>query len=167
MVRSTGVSAFHRPPPGSRGHPAHGHVQVLVELDGLIDLLENLPLELVPLLPELLELSGGNLSDMLQIELMSLYLQTIERGLALQAQAEPAPQPPKRVAMLPHRISHEECQEGIECSVCLSQFEFGEEGVVQLKCGHLFHRNCLEPWFVAHHTCPVCRADIDEGPSSE
>ncbi|WVQ71227.1 hypothetical protein IAR50_000752 [Cryptococcus sp. DSM 104548] len=34
-------------------------------------------------------------------------------------------------------------------------------GVKALPCNHLFHGNCLEPWFATHHTCPTCRLDLD------
>ncbi|WVF70899.1 hypothetical protein IAT40_005694 [Kwoniella sp. CBS 6097] len=34
-------------------------------------------------------------------------------------------------------------------------------GVKALPCNHLFHGDCLEPWFLTKHTCPSCRLDLD------
>ncbi|WVQ97263.1 hypothetical protein IAU59_004374 [Kwoniella sp. CBS 9459] len=34
-------------------------------------------------------------------------------------------------------------------------------GVKALPCNHLFHADCLEPWFLTKHTCPSCRLDLD------
>ncbi|KAL9226307.1 hypothetical protein vseg_002137 [Gypsophila vaccaria] len=46
----------------------------------------------------------------------------------------------------------------IECCVCLSKFEEGEE-VSELSCKHFFHRKCLDKWFDNQHsTCPLCRS---------
>lgn len=25
---------------------------------------------------------------------------------------------------------------------------------------HLFHKMCVEPWLLEHHTCPMCKYDI-------
>jgi hypothetical protein len=72
-------------------------------------------------------------------------------------------EPPKSVILSDHSVSAEDVQGGLECAICLAEFQAGEHGVVSLKCGHVFHRECLQPWFQAHHTCPICRADIDEG----
>ncbi|KAH0692085.1 hypothetical protein KY285_019182 [Solanum tuberosum] len=45
----------------------------------------------------------------------------------------------------------------VECVVCLSQVEEGEE-VKELTCNHIFHRVCLERWVgFGHVTCPLCR----------
>lgn len=45
----------------------------------------------------------------------------------------------------------------VECIVCLSQVEEGEE-VKELTCNHIFHRVCLERWVgFGHVTCPLCR----------
>ena len=27
-------------------------------------------------------------------------------------------------------------------------------------CGHTFHRNCIDVWFMNHVQCPVCRHDV-------
>ncbi|WWC58578.1 uncharacterized protein I303_101121 [Kwoniella dejecticola CBS 10117] len=34
-------------------------------------------------------------------------------------------------------------------------------GVKALPCNHLFHEDCLHPWFTTKHTCPSCRLDLD------
>jgi hypothetical protein len=72
-------------------------------------------------------------------------------------------EPPKRVILNERPVSAEDVQGGLECAICLSEFEAGEGGVVALKCGHVFRTECLRPWFEAHRTCPACRAEIDEG----
>jgi len=44
-----------------------------------------------------------------------------------------------------------------ECSICLDNFE-GEDSVVRLPCGHLFHTDCVVGWLRQTMTCPVrCR----------
>lgn len=30
-----------------------------------------------------------------------------------------------------------------------------------LDCQHLFHRECILPWFERHDTCPICRKAVD------
>uniref|UniRef100_A0A7N0U2K6 RING-type domain-containing protein n=1 Tax=Kalanchoe fedtschenkoi TaxID=63787 RepID=A0A7N0U2K6_KALFE len=48
--------------------------------------------------------------------------------------------------------------EGVECAVCLSEVEDGEE-VAELGCAHVFHKVCLERWVSSgmRATCPICR----------
>ncbi|KAF8119023.1 hypothetical protein N665_0001s0079 [Sinapis alba] len=47
-----------------------------------------------------------------------------------------------------------------ECSVCLSNFE-EDSDVNKLKCGHLFHKTCLEKWIDYWNiTCPLCRTPL-------
>ena len=40
----------------------------------------------------------------------------------------------------------------IECPIC-------QDGCSNLKtkCGHFFHKNCLENWFKINQNCPMCR----------
>jgi hypothetical protein len=43
------------------------------------------------------------------------------------------------------------------CSVCLDNYGDGDVLRMLPECGHLFHRECVDPWLRKHPTCPVCR----------
>lgn len=45
------------------------------------------------------------------------------------------------------------CNEEFECSICLNSSTCGGK----LKCGHVFHENCINKWFELTNTCPNCR----------
>ena len=45
------------------------------------------------------------------------------------------------------------CNEEFECSICLNSSTCGGK----LKCGHIFHENCINKWFEFKNTCPNCR----------
>jgi hypothetical protein len=42
------------------------------------------------------------------------------------------------------------------CSVCLEPF--AGEKAVKLKCGHIYHSQCIRAWAQKHSSCPLCRA---------
>lgn len=42
------------------------------------------------------------------------------------------------------------------CSICFEEALDGSEWTV-LKCKHLFHKNCIDYWFLKKKTCPLCR----------
>ncbi len=42
------------------------------------------------------------------------------------------------------------------CSVCLDEYEEGDQ-LLQLTCGHVFHRPCIDHWLKGHCVCPCCR----------
>ncbi|KAL1349514.1 hypothetical protein AAHE18_07G163500 [Arachis hypogaea] len=50
--------------------------------------------------------------------------------------------------------------EGIECSVCLNEFQEGETLRLLPKCSHAFHIPCIDTWLRSHTNCPLCRARI-------
>eukprot|EP00252_Welwitschia_mirabilis_P002098 TRINITY_DN12017_c0_g1_i1.p1 TRINITY_DN12017_c0_g1~~TRINITY_DN12017_c0_g1_i1.p1 ORF type:complete len:169 (-),score=25.67 TRINITY_DN12017_c0_g1_i1:20-526(-) len=60
-----------------------------------------------------------------------------------------------------------EAHQEVECAVCLCQVKMGQEIRVSKKCGHMFHRACLDPWLLLHPqpTCPLCRASLFAGSS--
>ncbi|XP_035386160.1 E3 ubiquitin-protein ligase znrf3 isoform X1 [Electrophorus electricus] len=48
-----------------------------------------------------------------------------------------------------------------DCAICLEKYIDGEELRV-IPCAHRFHKKCVDPWLVQHHTCPHCRHNIIE-----
>jgi E3 ubiquitin-protein ligase RNF115/126 len=55
------------------------------------------------------------------------------------------------------KISEEQTNE--MCSVCQEKFKLGELAKV-LPCKHLFHPDCIIPWFRVKDSCPLCRHPI-------
>lgn len=51
-----------------------------------------------------------------------------------------------------------------ECSICISNDEFTYKSWVELRCGHAFHRHCIDLWLENHRTCPICVQDVDARP---
>lgn len=42
------------------------------------------------------------------------------------------------------------------CTICLSIFEQCE--IIELRCGHFYHRTCVEKWLRRNGICPLCRS---------
>lgn len=133
--------------------------------DELFSILDNFPINLVPLIPLMFESRFGSFLE----RVIPLYLANYERNQIIRAMdesmreaANPRPEPPKNLKLINHIISNEDLQNERECSICLNDFVAGEQ-TVMLKCGHFFHKDCLMPWFVDHHTCPTCRQNVDDG----
>jgi E3 ubiquitin-protein ligase RHA2 len=67
-----------------------------------------------------------------------------------------------RVTLYRRRKNQDEEAEaaGVECVLCLSGVEEGEE-VRELRCRHVFHRACLDRWLATPPaTCPLCRSRL-------
>lgn len=45
------------------------------------------------------------------------------------------------------------------CAICTSDYVAGDT-ITHLPCSHTYHTQCIQPWFSAHHTCPICRAEM-------
>ena len=45
--------------------------------------------------------------------------------------------------------------ENFQCSICFDEFKENEL-LKQLKCGHIFHKECLSQWFLNQNNCPYC-----------
>jgi hypothetical protein len=45
------------------------------------------------------------------------------------------------------------------CAICVSGIELGQNAQL-LPCGHMFHPDCVKPWFAEHNTCPICRYQL-------
>jgi len=44
---------------------------------------------------------------------------------------------------------------GYECLICLDEFNQGQQ-IIMIKCGHIYHKNCIDKWFLKKKTCPLC-----------
>ncbi|KAL5724861.1 RING-type E3 ubiquitin transferase [Ranunculus cassubicifolius] len=49
---------------------------------------------------------------------------------------------------------------GLECAVCLSEFQDDDTLRLLTTCNHAFHPECIDLWLGSHTTCPVCRRDL-------
>ena len=46
-----------------------------------------------------------------------------------------------------------------ECAICIGNVILSDASI--LKCGHVFHRECLENWLDTKAQCPECRGQVD------
>jgi hypothetical protein len=56
-------------------------------------------------------------------------------------------------------ITRYDGEEDEECSVCLIDFEQGDN-VIRLQCKHIFHEQCIMEWSMHKAECPNCREKI-------
>lgn len=48
------------------------------------------------------------------------------------------------------------------CSVCIDKFS-RDDTCRELKCHHLFHKDCIDNWLSDNINCPVCRTECGKG----
>lgn len=69
----------------------------------------------------------------------------------------------KAVSQLQLRVLREGDRElepsGDRCVICFDVYK-PQDVVRILTCRHLFHKPCIDPWLLAHRTCPVCKCNI-------
>jgi Ring finger domain len=77
----------------------------------------------------------------------------------------PVMREPPRIAMHPTDIASlptfgyekQETSECMQCTICLTAFEEGEEVKQLPRCNHLYHPRCIDQWLHRSYTCPICR----------
>lgn len=47
-----------------------------------------------------------------------------------------------------------------ECSICLSEFEPGDAYRGLPRCGHAFHKSCIDLWLLRRAECPLCKTNV-------
>lgn len=52
---------------------------------------------------------------------------------------------------------------GEECSICQDEYA-DQETLMELRCGHIYHEECLKSWLSTNGVCPICRAAVTEAP---
>ena len=63
-------------------------------------------------------------------------------------------------------IGHVATDEAVTCAICQDALTSEQEGRKLLGCGHWFHRNCIDTWFMRNVHCPNCRQDVRELPGA-
>jgi hypothetical protein len=58
-----------------------------------------------------------------------------------------------------HKLKLEKLEQEISCSICLCDYEDGEE-VRLLPCGHTFHSPCIDAWLQINSICPLCKVNV-------
>ncbi|XP_073111166.1 RING-H2 finger protein ATL80-like [Elaeis guineensis] len=54
-------------------------------------------------------------------------------------------------------------EEAESCAVCLAEYVAGEEVRVLPRCGHMFHKDCIDRWLLTSSSlCPICRDRVIE-----
>jgi len=53
-------------------------------------------------------------------------------------------------------VTREEYTNIEDCSICILSMEIKD--IERLRCGHMFHRNCLSTWMEINNICPSCRS---------
>tara|TARA_B100001093_G_C26414987_1_gene837260 strand:- start:70 stop:333 length:264 start_codon:yes stop_codon:yes gene_type:complete len=48
---------------------------------------------------------------------------------------------------------------GYECIICLEGFNEGDT-VSLIRCGHMYHTQCLYTWFNKKKSCPLCCEEL-------
>jgi hypothetical protein len=61
-------------------------------------------------------------------------------------------------SLTPPTTVPEECV----CGVCQDEVtQEDRETLLELPCKHIYHKDCIMPWFKKSNTCPVCREEFD------
>ncbi|PWA70208.1 Actin-binding FH2 [Artemisia annua] len=72
----------------------------------------------------------------------------------------PSPSRGAAVSLVPSFKYKKQVEQDTECSVCLSNFEEGEEVRKLPLCDHCFHATCIDMWLHSHIHCPLCRTPV-------
>ena len=86
-----------------------------------------------------------------------------EQGVVPEADVPEAHEEPPQVETFAREMQLEQIEEGGECSICFDELDAddAERGIIQLFCGHIFHRDCVLAWLIENPTCPLCRRTQD------
>ena len=60
----------------------------------------------------------------------------------------------------------DESTQGTKCAVCQVEFELGEDARELPRCRHVYHFECVQPWFAANKACPTCKTEVFEDKST-
>ncbi|XP_072289655.1 RING finger protein 215-like isoform X2 [Eucyclogobius newberryi] len=94
--------------------------------------------------------------------LLQAHLQSQDQPRDNQLQLVTKQEVLRRMSSLKTRTFHQPRCEVVEagpCAVCLEHFN-NHQCLRVLPCGHEYHRDCVDPWLLLRHTCPLCKRCI-------
>ena len=53
-----------------------------------------------------------------------------------------------------HENKYIKIYDTLECSICTVMFN--DDKFILKKCGHIYHKKCIDEWFNKKNTCPIC-----------
>ena len=54
---------------------------------------------------------------------------------------------------------NEDLEESEKCSICLENYK--KDNIInELKCGHKYHKDCIDDWIIDNNNCPLCRLSL-------
>lgn len=101
----------------------------------------------------------GDLEILRRMQTMRLFEEFLSRN---QQEAGAPPAEKEVIKNLPEVIFGGDVLEKYKsnpCPVCQEEFKEKDVGK-ELKCKHIFHKDCIEPWLNMHRTCPCCRNEV-------
>ncbi|XP_055017388.1 RING finger protein 215 isoform X2 [Boleophthalmus pectinirostris] len=90
--------------------------------------------------------------------LLQAHLQAQEQPRDNQRQLFTKQDVVRRVSSLQTKTYSEAVESG-PCAVCLEPF-YSSQCLRVLPCGHEYHQDCVDPWLLLRHTCPLCKRCI-------
>mmetsp|Transcript_44717 Transcript_44717/g.113775 ORF Transcript_44717/g.113775 Transcript_44717/m.113775 type:complete len:280 (-) Transcript_44717:103-942(-) len=83
----------------------------------------------------------------------------LPRAMASQGMA------PGEILLLPgvHLCSAELAATDQDCSICLNNWQAGDQLRQLSVCGHTFHRSCVDLWLLRSSQCPLCKVGVAPG----
>jgi hypothetical protein len=62
--------------------------------------------------------------------------------------------------LVPYNITEEDILQSCECAICYCEYQKDEKDVVKIKCGHIWHKSCIQKWVAQKDHCPLCRKNV-------
>ena len=111
-------------------------------------------------------------SQLLQLAHLQLFNRTPPPPSAVRerqsAAVEPVGLTPEQLDALPSNVwqtsdGRQDDGERERCSICLEEYEDSTSVVTKVRCGHVYHRECIRQWLSHNPTCPLCLTTLAYG----
>jgi hypothetical protein len=87
-----------------------------------------------------------------------LFSDRVDAGVTVDSRGSGSPAPDDLVGDGAVAFAASESEE--QCSICLSNYDTGEDLRVLPDCRHHFHAACVDEWLIKNASCPNCRQSL-------